>query len=99
MRSTILAAVEVAGKPPLAKGTGGPVGWRAVTPDYFSALAIPILAAHSDKRIACPRKIQSFSARRWRENFFPARMRSANSCDYLRRRMVRGARLWGWRQT
>jgi putative ABC transport system permease protein len=42
MRSTILAAVEVAGKPPLAEGTGGPVGWRAVTPDYFSALAIPI---------------------------------------------------------
>ena len=43
MRSTILAAVEVAGKPPLAEGTGGPVGWRAVTPDYFSALAIPII--------------------------------------------------------
>jgi putative ABC transport system permease protein len=43
MRSTILAAVEVAGRPPLAEGTGGPVGWRAVTPDYFSALAIPIL--------------------------------------------------------
>jgi len=44
MRSTILAAVEVAGKPPLAQGTGGPVGWRAVTPDYFRALAIPIIA-------------------------------------------------------
>ena len=43
MRSTILAAVEVAGRPPLAEGTGGPVGWRAVTPDYFPALAIPIL--------------------------------------------------------
>jgi predicted permease len=43
MRSTILAAVEVAGKPPLGDGTGGPVGWRAVTPDYFSALAIPII--------------------------------------------------------
>jgi putative ABC transport system permease protein len=42
MRSTILAAVEVAGRPHLAEGTGGPVGWRAVTPDYFSALAIPI---------------------------------------------------------
>jgi putative ABC transport system permease protein len=42
MRSTILAAVEIAGRPPLAEGTGGPVGWRAVTPDYFSALAIPI---------------------------------------------------------
>jgi putative ABC transport system permease protein len=44
MRSTILAAVEVAGKPALAEGTGGPVGWRAVTPDYFRALAIPIIA-------------------------------------------------------
>jgi putative ABC transport system permease protein len=43
MRSTILAAVEVAGKPPLAEGTGGAVGWRAVTPNYFSALAIPII--------------------------------------------------------
>jgi putative ABC transport system permease protein len=43
MRSTILAAVEVAGRPPLAEGTGGPVGWRAVTPDYFRALAIPII--------------------------------------------------------
>jgi predicted permease len=43
MRSTILAAVEVAGRPALAEGTGGPVGWRAVTPDYFSALAIPIV--------------------------------------------------------
>ena len=43
MRSTILAAVEVAGRPALAEGTGGPVGWRAVTPDYFSALAIPII--------------------------------------------------------
>lgn len=43
MRSTILAAVEVAGKPALAEGTGGPVGWRAVTPDYFSVLAIPII--------------------------------------------------------
>jgi putative ABC transport system permease protein len=43
MRSTILAAVEVAGRQALAEGTGGPVGWRAVTPDYFSALAIPII--------------------------------------------------------
>jgi putative ABC transport system permease protein len=43
MRSTILAAVEIAGRPALAEGTGGPVGWRAVTPDYFSALTIPIL--------------------------------------------------------
>jgi len=43
MRATILAAIEVAGRPALAEGTGGPVGWRAVTPDYFSALAIPII--------------------------------------------------------
>lgn len=43
MRSTIYAAIEVAGQPPLAEGTGGMVGWRAVTPDYFPALAIPIV--------------------------------------------------------
>jgi putative ABC transport system permease protein len=43
MRSTIFAAIEVAGRPLLAEGTGGTVGWRAVTPDYFAALAIPIV--------------------------------------------------------
>jgi putative ABC transport system permease protein len=43
MRSTILAAIEVAGRPPLREGTGGPVGWRAVTPDYFRVLAIPMI--------------------------------------------------------
>jgi predicted permease len=43
MRSTIFAAIEVAGRPPVREGTGGMVGWRAVTPDYFSALAIHIV--------------------------------------------------------
>ncbi len=43
MRSTILAAVEPAGHPPIAEGTGGSVAWRAVTPDYFSTLGIPLL--------------------------------------------------------
>ena len=43
MRSTIFAAVEVAGRPRFAEGTGGVVDWRAVTPQYFQALAIPII--------------------------------------------------------
>ncbi len=43
MRSTILAAVEPAGLPRISEGTGGPVAWRAVTPEYFPALGIPIL--------------------------------------------------------
>src|SRR5260370_7837888 len=43
MRSTIFAAIEVPGRPLLKEGTGGMVGWRAVTPDYFSALSIPII--------------------------------------------------------
>ena len=43
MRSTIYAAIEVPGRPPLSEGTGGMVGWRAVTPDYFPALGIPII--------------------------------------------------------
>jgi predicted permease len=41
-RSTIFAAIEVAGRPLLSEGTGGTVGWRAVTPDYFSGLEITI---------------------------------------------------------
>jgi len=43
MRSTIFAGIEVAGQPPLAEGTGGMVGWRAVTPDYFPALTVPMV--------------------------------------------------------
>ncbi len=42
MRSTIFAAIEVAGRPLFNEGTGGSVGWRAVTPSYFPALAIPV---------------------------------------------------------
>jgi putative ABC transport system permease protein len=47
MRSTILAAVEPEGHPPIAEGTGGSVAWRAVTPDYFSTLGISILRGRS----------------------------------------------------
>lgn len=42
-RSTIYAGIEVEGRPKFLAGTGGPVVWRTVTPDYFSALRIPIL--------------------------------------------------------
>jgi len=43
MRSTIYSAIEVTGRPRPTEGTGGMVGWRAVTPDYFSALGITML--------------------------------------------------------
>jgi putative ABC transport system permease protein len=43
MRSTIYSAIEVTGRPRPTEGTGGMVGWRAVTPDYFSALGITIV--------------------------------------------------------
>jgi putative ABC transport system permease protein len=43
MRSTIFAAIEVLGRPALSEGTGGAVGWRAVTPGYFSGLRIRII--------------------------------------------------------
>jgi predicted permease len=38
-------ALQAEGEPPLApgEGVGGIVGWRCVTPNYFSALGIPIL--------------------------------------------------------
>ena len=42
-RSTIYSVIDVPGRPRAAEGTGGMVTWRAVTPDYFAALGIPIL--------------------------------------------------------
>lgn len=39
----IYAAIDVAGRPRLAEGTGGMVTWRIVTPGYFAALGTPIL--------------------------------------------------------
>src|SRR5262249_49127966 len=42
-RSTIFVGIEVAGRPLFNEGTGGMVGWRAVTPEYFSVLDIPII--------------------------------------------------------
>ncbi len=46
-RSTIFAGIEVEGRPKFTEGTGGTVEWRAVTPDYFTALNIPILKGRS----------------------------------------------------
>jgi putative ABC transport system permease protein len=42
-RTMIYSLIDVEGQPPAAEGTGGMVVWRAVTPGYFSALAIPIV--------------------------------------------------------
>jgi predicted permease len=43
MHSTIFAGILIEGRPRFAEGTGGMVGWRAVTPGYFAALRVPIL--------------------------------------------------------
>jgi putative ABC transport system permease protein len=43
MRARPYFIMQAEGKPQMEKGTGGMVGWRAVTPDYFSALRIPIV--------------------------------------------------------
>jgi putative ABC transport system permease protein len=47
VRSTIFAGIEVEGRPKFSAGTGGTVEWRAVTPDYFAALNIPIVQGRS----------------------------------------------------
>src|SRR5579862_1232851 len=39
----IYAAIDAAGRPRAADGTGGMVTWRIVTPGYFAALGVPIL--------------------------------------------------------
>ena len=43
MRSTLLTAVEPEGRAPIPEGTGGPVAWRAVSPEFFSVLNIRIV--------------------------------------------------------
>src|SRR5437879_6302241 len=43
MRSTIFAAIEVAGRPLFNEGSGGVVEWRAITRGYFSAVGIRIV--------------------------------------------------------
>jgi predicted permease len=40
--SMLYNAIGVKGRPQDANGTGGPVAWRAITPDYFAVLGIPI---------------------------------------------------------
>ncbi len=48
-RTMPLVALEVEGQPPLSpdQGIGGIVGWRSVTPEYFSVLGIPLLRGRS----------------------------------------------------
>ena len=41
--ASIYANIEVLGRPHTPQGTGGMVGYRTVTPRYFSALEIPIV--------------------------------------------------------
>jgi len=43
MHAMPFTAVEVAGRPRYTKDTGGMVGWRSVTPGYFSVLNVPIV--------------------------------------------------------
>jgi putative ABC transport system permease protein len=44
-RTMPFVALQAQGEPPLAasEGVGGVVGWRSVTPNYFSVLGIPVL--------------------------------------------------------
>ncbi|MBI4910418.1 MAG: ABC transporter permease [Acidobacteria bacterium] len=41
-RSMIYSMIDVEGREPAPQGTGGMVGWRAVTPGYFRTLSIPV---------------------------------------------------------
>jgi putative ABC transport system permease protein len=42
MQATFLSAIEIAGLPKFASGTGGMIGYRYITPEYFAALGIRV---------------------------------------------------------
>lgn len=41
-QATFLSSIEIPGRPKFTQGTGGMIGWRIVTPQYFRALGIPV---------------------------------------------------------
>ncbi|HKF52071.1 MAG TPA: ABC transporter permease [Candidatus Acidoferrales bacterium] len=45
--ASIYANIEVSGRPRTPQGTGGMVGYSTVTPEFFSALGIPIVNGHA----------------------------------------------------
>jgi putative ABC transport system permease protein len=50
-QATIYSRLDVAGRAPLSEGTGGMVVWRSVTPEYFSALNIPIVSGRGFQEV------------------------------------------------
>jgi putative ABC transport system permease protein len=46
-RAMIYSRIDIPGREPIEEGTGGMVVWRAVTPGYFDALGIHILAGRA----------------------------------------------------
>jgi putative ABC transport system permease protein len=47
MQATFLSSIEVPGQPRFSDGAGGMIGYRFVTPDYFSALGIRIVSGRA----------------------------------------------------
>jgi len=46
-QATFLSSIQIPGRPPVSEGTGGMIGYRFVTPDYFSALGIRIVSGRA----------------------------------------------------
>lgn len=47
MQATFLSSIEIPGQPRFSNGTGGMIGYRFVTPNYFSALGIRIVSGRA----------------------------------------------------
>ncbi|HYL95319.1 MAG TPA: ABC transporter permease, partial [Terriglobales bacterium] len=69
----IYGAINLRGRPRAAEGTGGDVTWRSVTPQYFTALDIPIVRGRgfteADRR---PEQHATVISRQLAERLFPS---------------------------
>jgi predicted permease len=71
-RGRLLASIQVEGRPPFDKGTGGLITWRYVTPGYFATLGVPIVRGRAfDENDRAPGASAMILSQAFAQRLFP----------------------------